>query len=263
MMQGTLKKKLSFSAFVLVVIVLVGAPGAHASDWEWEITPYAWMPDIGVDVSLNETDIADTTIDFSDIIDKATFGALVHFEGRKGRAGLFVDVVYLALSDDKPVSGHLLIPDGTRLDSDLDLLLGEAGGIYRLTGDEQGLDLLYGIRVMDAPLDISLDFPEGSLIEDRSRSSDETLLDGFLGLRYGADISDRWLWSIRGDVGAGDTDLTWQGALTFGVQFGKKRDKTLYFGYRYLAYEFEEGTDGITDRDIELLGPAVGFGFGF
>jgi hypothetical protein len=254
------------SLLVMVLLIAVmpnAAPIAHAAEWEWEIVPYGWLADLGVDVSLNESDIVDGTIDFSDIIDNADFVAFVHFEGRKGRAGLFVDLAYLATSDDKAILGNLPILDGTMLDSDLDLLIGEAGGIYRLTGDEQGLDLLYGVRVMDVSLDIAIDFPDTSLLADRSRSSDETMLDGFLGLRYGADISDRWLWSIRGDVGAGDTDLTWQGALTFGVQFGKKRDKTLYLGYRHLAYEFEEGTNGITDREIEFTGPVVGFGFGF
>ncbi len=86
---------------------------------------------------------------------------------------------------------------------------------------------------------------------------------GFVGLRYRDDISDRWLWSIRGDVGAGDTDLTWQGVLTLGAKLGEKRNKTLYFGYRHLAYEAEEGTSGITKRELNFSGPAVGFGFSF
>jgi len=248
---------------LLIAVMPIAAPGAHAGEWEWEIVPYAWLSDVGVDVSLNESDIADTTVDFSDIIDKADFGALLHFEGRKGRGGLFVDVVYLALSDDQTRSGDALIPAGTMIDSELDQLVGEAGGIYRLTGDERGLELLYGVRVMELSLGIDIDFPEGSLIEDRSRSSDETMLDGILGLRYGADISERWLWSIRGDIGAGDTDLTWQGVLTFGAKLGKKGNKTLYLGYRHLAWELKEGTNGITDRKLKFTGPAVGFGFSF
>jgi len=262
MSQKTVRRAAGFSALV-VIAVLFGAPGAHAGEWKWEIAPYAWISDVGVDVSLNETDIGGTTIDFKDILDKADLGALVHFEGRKGRGGLFVDVVYLSLSDDQTTSGASPIPDGTIVDVELDQLIGEVGGFYRFTGDERGLDLLFGARVMDVSLDANFDFPDTSLLADRSRSSDKTLLDGFVGLRFGQDISDRWLWSIRGDVGAGDTDLTWQGVLIFGVQFGKNRDKTLYFGYRHLAYEAEEGNMGITEREIEFSGPEVGFGFSF
>ena len=63
MSQTTLKRPLSFAALVVVVAVLAVAPGTHAGEWEWEIAPYIWFTDVGVDVSLNETDIAGTTID--------------------------------------------------------------------------------------------------------------------------------------------------------------------------------------------------------
>ena len=53
------------------VALVVGATGVHAEEWEWEIAPYAWLSDVGVDVSLNETDIASVTVDFSDLLDKA------------------------------------------------------------------------------------------------------------------------------------------------------------------------------------------------
>ncbi len=262
MLQTTLKGHLSFSAFVVIAVALAGAPEAQAGEWKWEIVPYAWMADVGVDISLNETDIG-TTVDFSDVIEKLDFAVLFHFEGHKGRGGLFVDVAYLSVSDDQTTSGGPPIPAGTIINTELDQLVSEAGGIYRLTGDEQGLELLFGARVLDLSLDVSFDFPATSMLADRSRSGDKTLFDGFVGLRYRDDISDRWLWSIRGDVGGGDTDLTWQGVLTFGAKLGKNRNKTLYLAYRHLAYEFEAGTSGITDRDVEFTGPAVGFGFSF
>ena len=91
----------------------------------------------------------------------------------------------------------------------------------------------------------------------------QTLLDGFVGLRFGQDMSDRWLWSIRGDVGAGDTDLTWQGVLNFGLKLGEDRGNILFFGYRHLSYEIEEGNNGITERELEFSGPMIGFSFGF
>ena len=249
---------------LVVVFGLVAcAPGAQAGEWEFEIAPYLWVADVRADVSLLETDIANVAITFSEIIDDADLAALVHFEGHKGRGGLFVDVVFLALSDDQPASGGPLIPAGTTINTELDLLIGELGGSYRMTGDEKGLELLYGVRVTDVSLDVNIDFPDTSLLADRSRSNDETPLDGLIGLRFAQDISERWQWSIRGDVSAGDTDLTWQGVLTVGAKFGKDRDNILYFGYRHLAYEFDQGSGGFTDREIEFSGALVGFGFGF
>jgi hypothetical protein len=256
-------RRVAVAAAVIAIVALAGAPGARAAEWEWEIVPYAWAADVGVDVSLYEEDIADTTIDFTDVLDKSDFVGFLHFEGRRGRGGLFVDVAYVAMSDDKTEFGRPLIPDETELRTDLDLTIGELGGMYRVLGDGLELDVLFGVRMFDRSLNLDLDFPEGSLIGDRSRSDDETLLDGFAGLRFRQDISDRWLWSIRGDLGAGDTDLTWHGALHFGVQFGQKRNYTLYFGYKYLAYDLDEGTNGITDREVDLSGFTIGFGFGF
>ena len=246
-----------------IALFLAGVPGAHAGEWEWEVVPYIWAPDIGVDISLNETDILSTTFEFSDMVDKVDLAGLVHFEGRTGRGGFFVDVVYLSLSDDQTSSGSGPIPAGTRTDAELEQLLGETGGIFRLTSDGPEFDLLFGVRVTDVSFDASFDFPDTSLIADRSRTSEETLLDGFVGLRFSADFAKRWLWSIRGDVGAGDTDLTWQGVLTVGVKLGKSHDKALYLGYRHLVYEFDAGSSGITGQELEFSGPAFGFGFSF
>ena len=51
--------------------------------------------------------------------------------------------------------------------------------------------------------------------------------------------------------------------LNFGVNFGKERGQTLFFGYRHLAYEVEEGNRGITEREIAFSGPDVGYRFSF
>jgi hypothetical protein len=116
MSQTTLKRPLSFAALVVIAVLIAGAPRVHAGEWEWEIAPYIWFTDVGVDVSLNETDIAGTTVE-----------------------------------------------------SEMDQIIGEVGGIYRLNGDDRGLDLLFGARVLDVSIDVSFDFPSMSGLADRSR----------------------------------------------------------------------------------------------
>ena len=44
MSQTTLKRHLSFSAFVVIAVLIAGAPGVHAGEWKWEIAPYIWFP---------------------------------------------------------------------------------------------------------------------------------------------------------------------------------------------------------------------------
>ena len=101
----------------------------------------------------------------------------------------------------------------------------------------------------------------GSLLSDRTPSSDSTLYDAFVGIRYRKDFAERWVWSVRVDAGGGDTDYTWQGALSVGVRVGRDGKNTLAFGYRHLEYEFGDGGDGITDNEIEFSGPFLGFSF--
>ncbi len=43
----------------------------------------------------------------------------------------------------------------------------------------------------------------------------------------------------------------------------QERGMTLFFGYRHLAYEAEEGNNVITERQIAFSGPDVGYRFSF
>jgi hypothetical protein len=246
-----------------VALALPGGMSAARAEWQWAVTPYFWAPDVTVDATLNEMDIG-STIEFASILDKADAAAILNFEGRKGRAGFFADAVYLSLADGPAPSGNPAVPAGTNVSAELDQLIAEAGGIFRLAGGAgSGLDLLFGARVIDLEVDARLDFPDPGPPADRVRTRDDQLLDVFGGLRYGGAISERWVWSLRGDVGAGDTDLTWQGILLFGLKLGKDLDNVLFLGYRHLAYEFEVHGSGITALDLRFTGPAVGFRFGF
>ena len=73
--------------------------------------------------------------------------------------------------------------------------------------------------------------------------------------------ADRWVVSLKGDVSAGGTDLTWTTQALVGWQFGARRQSGIFVGYRHRAMEY-----GKTDRfDIEKtlsgFGVAVKIGF--
>ena len=85
--------------FVLFT-TLSSTRAAVASDWEWSITPYAWATDVKADVSINDRQVADQTIDASDLFDAMDFTSQLHIEGRRDRNGLLLDLFYVDLSDD-------------------------------------------------------------------------------------------------------------------------------------------------------------------
>ena len=195
-------------SLVLALMILLFAAPVRAAEWKWEIMPYLWGRDVSVDVLVDDMQIASQTVEFGDLIDKLDIGALVHFEGRRDRWGLFVELAYLEVSDDQTITGHPLFTDGTRVGAELEQLLWEVGAAVRVAGGDEGLDILFGVRALDISVDINFDFP---VIADQSRARDETWVDGFAGVRYRGNIGERWLWWARADAGSGDTDRVRRG----------------------------------------------------
>jgi len=66
--------------------------------------------------------------------------------------------------------------------------------------------------------------------------------------------------SLRGDVSAGGTDLTWTAQGLLGWRFGAKRNSAILAGYRYR--ELEYGKAGVLDVEKTLSGFVLGFKIG-
>jgi hypothetical protein len=214
-------------------------------------------------VTVNDEPVIGADVGFSDLLDKLDFAAQGHFEGRRGKAGFLLDLTYLSLSDSGTTGPRPPLPGGTTVDTDVDTTLFEAAGFYRPLGESHGLDLLLGVRVMDFEQTLDIALPSPSTVSTRVDVS-ETYTDGFAGLRYRAPLSANWSLVLRGDVGAGDTEFTWNAVATAAYGFGATGRNTLLFGYRHLEIELE-GSDSAADVETELTmsGPIAGFAFRF
>ena len=246
--------------FVSVCLIISSWGVAHAGDWEWELSPYIWASAVTLNVSVNDMEVAGVEVAFKDLIDKADIGGLIHFEGQRGRGGFFIELVYLDLSDDNTITGAPLVPDGTITKSGLQQLIAEVGGFYQVHGDDSGLEVLFGARLFDLSVDVTYDFP---VDPDYALASNQSLVDGFIGMRYQSAFAERWVWWLRGDAGTGGTDLSWQGVAGVGLKLGKDRDDTLWFGYRHLEFDDDAEDAGITDTEIVFSGPMFGYTFSF
>ena len=69
---------------------------------------------------------------------------------------------------------------------------------------------------------------------------DENCIDGFVGLRKHAIVSDRSRFIFRGDIGAGDSDLTWSASALYAYTFNDRF--SALGGYRWLDYDYETGS---------------------
>ena len=241
-----------------LLICFAYAPNVSAAeDWNWTLAPYLWASDTSLDVYVNDNNIIGGELDFSDLLDKLDAAFLIHFEGQRGRGGFFLDYIYMSLSDSTTVPPGVVQP-GADVDAGIDLGVLEAAAFFRPSGGENGLDILLGVRSIDAELDLTITPPDPDPSE-RLKGS-ETFTDGFLGLRYGAPLGEKWFAILRGDVGSGDTELTWTASALFGRHFGENGQHNVLFGYRYMAIELEDTSENVTvATDIVMSGPILGY----
>ena len=108
------RKKKPLVVVVGLILILAAWTPATAGDWEWEVAPYFWAPDVSVHASVRDRELADSTIDFAEILDRTDIAGLVHLEGHNGAHGVFVDLVYLSLSDDGRAGDDDRLPEGTK-----------------------------------------------------------------------------------------------------------------------------------------------------
>jgi len=254
---------------IVVAVLIAGwsapARAETAADWEWAITPYLWGPSTSLDVTVNNDPVIAADASFQDLLDKTDLAGLLHFEGQCEHAGFLVDAVYLSLGADQTNTARPPLPGGTQTAVDVKIGLYEAAGFYRVGGKGRGLDLIFGARMFDyrSRLDATIPAPINA---SASRGTDRNFIDAFGGVRYRTPIGERWDFVIRGDAGAGETDLSWSAIATFGVRLGKTDRYNLKLGWRYqeLDVTAEDTSQNVeVESNLTLNGPFFGFAFKF
>lgn len=218
-------------------------PEVVVSDsWEYSASLNLWMPAI----TGTTHDGGDIDISFSDILDDLDFTFMGTFGAQKGKWGLLADVVYLNMSQDVniPIPGYepLAITNIEMKNWIVTPMV-----TYRVTEEGQlSLDVLAGARYLYIKMPIETNIPYST-----SQSGD--VWDGIVGVRGEYKIDEKWYMPFHFDVGAGDTDLTWQAFAGVGYKY---ESFDVIAGYRYLDWEMDDG-DVLTDLTVD--GPIVGF----
>ncbi|MGH9867420.1 MAG: hypothetical protein ACREAA_04545 [Candidatus Polarisedimenticolia bacterium] len=244
----------------LCAAVALCATPAAASEWHWSVTPYLWATGVNLDVDVDNEPILAADVSFSDLVEDLDMAVMGRFEGRRGEWGFLGDTFFAGLSDESTSAARPPLPGGTKTESDLDTWIAEATAFWRPSGKEHGFDLLFGTRLLSMDLDVEVALPSPSTVETTVETS-KTYLDGFVGARWSAGFAKRWDIQLRGDVGAGGTELSWNAEASAGVFFDEQGRYTLRFGYRHLEFEFEDDDDVTIETDLAFYGPFVGFTF--
>ena len=137
--------------------------------------------------------------------------------------------------------------------------VGLYGGYTVARTEDYVFDVLAGLRYFEIDADAQLQFtvtlpPQGPSL-NLSQSVD--LWDAVVGVKGSHDLDQNWYIPYHFDVGAGDSDLTWQAVAGVGYRF---EWGNVLAAYHHLVYD--QGGSGLI-QDIEFSGSAVGVSFEF
>jgi hypothetical protein len=230
----------SSATTLLVSAALFGSTAVEAQQaWDYEIISFLWASDLDGRENVGGTPV-DIEADFSDLIEFVDIGLALRFIAHRDRVRWYLEGSYVELEDDLP------IPTGS-LNVESKQTYAEAGLSYELT---LKLAVYGGVRYQKLTTD--LNFPLTRF------SSEEDWADGFVGLRWSPVLSDNWVTWLRGDAGAGGSDLTWLAEAGAGFRFGTAW--TTYLSYRMLDTDYSHDD---FSYDMQQHGLILGFGYRF
>lgn len=228
---------------------------ASEEDWHFVIAPYGWLISLDGNATVDgTTSIIDE--DFDDLFKNINFVAEGRFEAWRGSWGAIADVTYVELETDESMGP-------VDIESNTDVLLLVAGGMKRVVDQEVNEDGAGGVKV-DAilgltytSLDVTLDVDPGPKVKQ-----DEDWVDPILGLRSRFNITEKWGAHLELLIGGFDlfdgSDFVSMATALIGRE--TVRGQILYFGWRNLDIEYENGDFGM---DVTFNGPIVGYEFHF
>jgi hypothetical protein len=237
----------------------------ESSGWHFRVAPYLWMVALNGDVTVKGQE-SDLDLSFNDIWDELNIAAMLTFDARKGKWGIFGDTIYANLGKSKKVGG-------IKIDPTVKLARLAAGGYYQLgtwrlsdtvgkDGPSVTVDGMFGVSY--TYLDIDLDIKG---IGDAS--GDKDWFDPLIGARAFIDLSDRWALAITGNIGGFGvgSDFTWGAMGTIGYRFrlfSEDNNARFAAGYRAIYQDYSEGSGSNKfEWDVTLHGPILGLVISF
>jgi hypothetical protein len=237
---------LALSVFLLFSATAFAAEENSSDEWEYDFEVYGWLPTIKPTVPNGET----LNWSLSDLLSNLDMMAMFNGGARKDKWSFAFDFLYMNLGDTRTISKEIINhPVDVEADLDLRALTFTVFAGYQIAESERNrTDIIGGARYIY--IRIPLELSAGDKIE-KDLLGGVITWDGIVGLRGKSMINDQWYFDYYGDIGTGQSKLTWQAKAGFGYHFNKW---TATFGYRYLRWNYESRLL----KDLTIVGPYVG-----
>jgi len=241
---------------IAAISIWVFATEAKAEDWQFQVTPYLWAAGIEGDIAtLPGLPEASIDLSFSDVIENFKIGGMLVAEARKGRFGIFMDVIYIDVEPKGSTPGPLF--SSVKIDSETFVFTG--AGLYRIW-EEGGafVDLLAGARVWSIDTKLSLG---AGILSAVDISHKETWVDPVIGTKGLLPIANtKFYLSAFGLIGGFDvsSDFLYDVGVNLGYSWTENFATTI--GYRRFDVDYKEG-DFL--YDVAQSGMTLGFSWRF
>jgi hypothetical protein len=264
-----IKNKKTYLAWCLVVICVTGGNGVIAQDstmtgtpdtssiknkWHFLLEPYMMFPNMSGTTGLGDLPNASVDENPGDIFKNLQFGAMLYAEAHKGFWTIGSDLTYMKLKSDVNIKNGIV--SGT---AEIKQLAWELAGMRQLAPWFE-LGLAFQLNNIKSDVDLFINTSGG--VQERTSKIDETWVDPSVLTRVKFDLSKKWFFQFRGNIGGGGigSDLYWQLQSYFGYRFSKLFQ--LSAGYRVIYIDYETGSGN--DRFVYTMttfGPVIRFGF--
>lgn len=229
-----------------------------SDDWQFDAQVYIWAADFGGELNNGAT----FDVPFSTMVDNLKMGFYGSFEARKDKWLVFTDVVYLNIGTDAVTEppGDFLFDASFR---DVKLKGGAinlVGGFNLSAKGRSRIDFIAGVRYLDLGSEFGLNVTRlGETTPVFIPIEMGTAWDVIVGVKGGFAFAHRWSIPYHVDIGAGDSDFTWQ--VLSGVSYHAAKWVDVALTYRHMEWDLTS-VDGVLEN-VNFSGPSIGATFHF
>jgi hypothetical protein len=248
-----------YSGIFFISICLLRADPVNAqendstSKYKVYLEPYLFAPSMSGTVGIGNLPNTFICVPAGKVLSYFKIGGMLYAEVHNDRFAFTSDVFYASLSQD--ASSKNGIVSGT---ADLKQFWWELEGLYRLNS---WLEAGVGARINNITAGLSVVTNQGGSI-NKSGDKSNTWVDPLIVARLKKWVDNKWMFSLRADIGGFGigSQFAWQ--LQPDVFFRVSRLLQLGLGYRAISMDYSKGSG--SDRflyDLEEYGPQLRIGF--